>query len=70
VRSAGPKPGTAPHPQVVAALREVGLEASDHMPRKLDAEVLEWADVANMLDLFLSFYLRYGSWELPNAQPV
>jgi arsenate reductase len=45
-RSAGSEPGTAPHPQVVEALEEIGIDASDHVPRKLDAEALEWADVA------------------------
>jgi arsenate reductase (thioredoxin) len=45
-RSAGSEPGKAPHPQVVEALREIGIDASDHMPRKLDQEALEWADVA------------------------
>lgn len=45
-RSAGSEPGTAPHPQVVESLREIGVEAGDHVPRKLDAEALAWADVA------------------------
>jgi arsenate reductase len=45
-RSAGSEPGAAPHPQVVEALREIGVDASDHVPRKLDAEALGWADVA------------------------
>jgi len=45
-RSAGSEPGTAPHPQVVEALREIGIDAGDHVPRKLDTEALEWADVA------------------------
>jgi arsenate reductase len=45
-RSAGSDPGTAPHSQVVEALREVGIDASDHVPRKLDADALAWADVA------------------------
>ena len=45
-RSAGSAPGDAPHPQVAEALREVGIDASDHVPRRLDAEALEWADVA------------------------
>ena len=45
-RSAGSDPGTAPHRQVVQALREVGIDASDHVPRKLDEELLAWADVA------------------------
>ena len=45
-RSAGSEPGTAPHPQVVKALREIGIDASDHVPRRLDEEALAWADVA------------------------
>lgn len=46
VRSAGSDPGEAPHPNVVAALREVGIDASGHIPKKLDRELLDWADVA------------------------
>lgn len=45
-RSAGSDPGSAPHQAVVEALREIGIDASDHVPRKLDAELLDWADVA------------------------
>ncbi len=45
-RSAGSEPGPAPHPAVVEALREVGIDASDHVPRRLDADALAWADVA------------------------
>src|SRR5436190_5965644 len=45
-RSAGSEPGSAPHPQVVEALREIGIDASDHVPRKLDADALAWADLA------------------------
>ena len=45
-RSAGSEPGEGPHPQVVEALREIGIDASGHVPRKLDQEALEWADVA------------------------
>jgi arsenate reductase len=45
-RSAGSEPGTAAHPNVVAALAEIGIDASGHVPHKLDAADLEWADVA------------------------
>ena len=45
-RSAGSEPGTAAHPAVIEALSEVGIDASDHVPRKLDAAALAWADVA------------------------
>jgi arsenate reductase (thioredoxin) len=44
-RSAGAAPGTATHPEVLAALSEIGVDASDHVPTKLDDELLEWADV-------------------------
>ena len=45
-RSAGSEPGSAPHPAVVEALQQIGIDASDHVPRKLDAALLGWADVA------------------------
>jgi arsenate reductase len=45
-RSAGSEPGGAAHPQVVEALREVGIDAADHVPRRLDTDALAWADLA------------------------
>src|SRR3954468_23535167 len=45
-RSAGSDPGSAPHPQVVEALRELGIDAGDHVSRKLDADALDWPDLA------------------------
>ena len=39
-RSAGSLPETAVHPQVLEALAEVGIDARDHVPRQLDAELL------------------------------
>jgi arsenate reductase len=44
--SAGSDPGSAPHPQVVEALREIGIDASDHVPCRIDQRALDWADVA------------------------
>ena len=44
-RSAGSAPGHATHPLVLDALDEVGLDASDHVPAKLDDERIGWADV-------------------------
>jgi arsenate reductase len=35
-RSAGSDPRATPHPVVVEALREIGIDASDHIPRKLE----------------------------------
>lgn len=34
--SAGSEPGSGPHPVVIEALSEIGLDASDHRPRKID----------------------------------
>lgn len=45
-RSAGSDPGTAPHPHVLEALAEIGIDANDHIPHKLDADDLAWADMA------------------------
>jgi len=46
-RSAGAAAsGDSAEPVVVAALQEVGIDASDHVPRQLDDEALAWADVA------------------------
>jgi len=45
-RSAGSDPGVAAHPQVLEALAEVGIDASGHIPHKLDAHDLAWADIA------------------------
>jgi protein-tyrosine-phosphatase len=44
-RSAGSNPGPSAHPQVLEALLELGIDASDHVPRRLDDEAIEWADV-------------------------
>jgi arsenate reductase (thioredoxin) len=44
-RSAGAAPGAATHPEVLTVLEEAGIDASDHTPRKLDDELLDWADV-------------------------
>jgi protein-tyrosine-phosphatase len=44
-RSAGSAPGHATHPQVLEALEELGIDASDHVPAKLDDERIDWADV-------------------------
>ena len=45
-RSAGSDPGATAHPAVLEALREIGIDASGHVPHKLDAADLAWADVA------------------------
>ena len=70
-RSAGSAPGAAVHPQVLAALAEIGIDASDHVPRKLDEEVVHWADVvvATCDDACpVVPGKRYVSWQLPDPK--
>jgi arsenate reductase len=70
-RSAGSRPGSAVHPEVVEALREVGLDASDHVPRALDDEAVGWADVvvATCDDACPVIPgKRYVSWDLPDPK--
>ena len=70
-RSAGSKPGAAAHPQVVAALAELGIDASDHVPRLLDQEAIDWADVvvATCDDACpVVPGKRYIAWNLPDPK--
>lgn len=71
-RSAGSDPGSAPHPQVVEALRELGIDASDHVPHKLDPDALEWADLAvstcSEEVCPVTPGVRRISWELPDPK--
>jgi arsenate reductase len=45
-KSAGSDPSPETHPQVLEALGEIGIDASGHVPHKLDADDLAWADIA------------------------
>jgi arsenate reductase len=70
-RSAGSAPGSEVHPQVLAALAEVGIDASAHVPRKLDDEAVAWADVvvATCDDACPVIPgKRYVAWELPDPK--
>jgi arsenate reductase len=70
-RSAGSAPGSAVHPQVLEALSELGLDASDHRPRKLDEDAVQWADVvvATCDDACPVIPgKRYVSWQLPDPK--
>jgi arsenate reductase (thioredoxin) len=74
-RSAGSSPGAAVHPQVLEALTEIGIDATDHVPRHLDDEAIEWADVVVATCDGACPVVpgkKYVSWELPDPidQPV
>ena len=72
-RSAGSDPGAHVHPQVVEALDELGIDARDHVPRRLDDESIEWADVvvATCDDACpVVPGKRYVSWSLPDPKSL
>jgi arsenate reductase len=68
-RSAGSWPGETTHPEVLAALAEVGVDASDHVPHKLSDEDVEWADVVVAAcdgACPVVHGTRYENWHLPD----
>lgn len=74
-RSAGSAPGFATHAVVLEALDELGVDASDHVPAKLDDERIDWADVvvATCDDACpLVPGKRYVSWQIedPAGRPL
>ena len=75
-RSAGTSPGERVHPEVVEAMRELGFDLSERVPRKLDRSDAEWADVVVTMGCgdecpFIPGK-RYLDWELedPSGQPL
>lgn len=74
-RSAGTAPAKHVHPEVVAAMRELGFELGRHVPRKLEPADAEWADVVVTMGCGEECpYLpgkRYVDWELddPHGLP-
>jgi len=70
-RSAGSMPGKAAHPQVLEALAEIGIDASDHVPSKLSDEAVAWADVvvATCDDACpVVPGKRYVAWRIPDPK--
>jgi len=70
-RSAGSAPGAHVHPQVLAALAELGIDASDHTPHLLGADDVQWADVvvATCDDACpVVPGKRYVNWQLPDPK--
>jgi protein-tyrosine-phosphatase len=70
-RSAGSSPGSVVHPRVLEALAEIGIDARDHVPHRLNDDDVDWADVvvATCLDACpVVPGKRYLSWELPDPK--
>ncbi len=71
-RSAGTAPGDRVHPEVVEAMRELGIDLSTHLPRKLTDEDAEWADIVVTMGCgdecpFIPGK-RYLDWDLPDPK--
>ena len=70
-RSAGSSPGNEPHPEVVEALREIGIDASDHAPQMLTQALIDWSDVVVATCDDSCPYVpgkRYRNWHLPDPK--
>ena len=75
-RSAGSRPADAVHPEVIEAMRELGVDLSGHEPRALERADAEWADVVVTMGCgdecpFIPGK-RYVDWELddPGGRPL
>jgi arsenate reductase len=70
--SAGTAPGDQVHPEVVEAMREVGIDLSDRRPQKLDRADAEQADVVVTMGCGDECpYIpgkRYLDWDLPDPR--
>jgi protein-tyrosine-phosphatase len=74
--SAGTTPGERVHPEVVEAMRELGIDVADRVPKKLTNELAERADVVVTMGCGDECpYIpgkRYLDWDLrdPKGRPI
>jgi arsenate reductase len=70
--SAGTKPAARVHPEVIDAMRELGIDLSGRRPRRLTRELAEQADVLVTMGCGDECpYVpgkRYIDWELPDPR--
>ncbi len=75
-RSAGTSPADRVHPNVVAVMKEEGLDLSDRVPRLLTDDLARWADVVVTMGCRDACPVipgkRYIDWELidPKELPI
>jgi arsenate reductase len=73
-RSAGSKPAEHVHPEVVEALREVGLDIEGRKPRGISRDDVEWADLVVTMGCGDACPVlpgkRYVDWELPDPSEM
>jgi arsenate reductase (thioredoxin) len=69
-RSAGSKPAGQVHPEVVEALREVGIEIDGRKPRGISSDDVAWAELVVTMGCGDACPVlpgkRYVDWELPD----
>ena len=70
--SAGTTPAERVHPEVVEAMRELGVDLAGRRPRRLDGAMAEWADVVVTMgcgdECPYVAGKRYLDWELPDPK--
>jgi arsenate reductase (thioredoxin) len=75
-RSAGTEPADRIHPNVVAVMREEGIDLSARVPQRLTDELAEWADIVITMGCGDACPVipgkKYVDWELrdPKDLPV
>ena len=71
-RSAGTTPGDRVHPEVVAVMRELGIDLAGRTPKRLTPELAQWADVIVTMGCGDECpYVpgkRYLDWDLPDPK--
>ena len=71
-QSAGTTPGDRVHPEVVEAMRELGMDLADRRPRRLTDDLARWADVVVTMGCGDECpYIpgkRYIDWDLPDPK--
>lgn len=67
-RSAGSNPAEHVHPEVIATMRELGVDLSDRVPHRLELADAEWADIVVTMGCGdacpVILGKRYIDWEL------
>jgi arsenate reductase (thioredoxin) len=70
--SAGTEPAERVHPEVVEAMRELGVELSGRTPRRLERSQAEWAEIVVTMGCGDECpYIpgrRYLDWDLPDPK--
>jgi arsenate reductase (thioredoxin) len=70
--SAGTTPAERVHPEVVEVMRELGIDLSDRVPRRLTDELARWADVVVTMGCGDECpYIpgrRHVDWDLPDPK--